>query len=133
MGRGLDEFFDMLFALVIALLAITGIAVLMHRFSQYDKFLVERNTNKASSHYTVAYNDFEAVYDASAVLSDILQSDIEDVRINGVYIPVATLTAAREHSGDDIKAIKNILSGNYKKSYIFSSDGSMTGLVYESR
>lgn len=132
MSDAISSFLDSLFSAVIALLSISFIALTITIFSKYDKFLIGRNDDKSSSHYTTAYLGYENDYTSAMALNDILSSDVEYIVINGTAISESMLKGAREGSETDISAIKSYLTGNYVKSYAFDSNGNMTGLAYAS-
>ncbi len=133
MESPLSEFFESISALIITVLGITFIALLLSKYGKYDKTLIDRNDNKSTSHYTMAYSDFETSFSSSEVLSDIIASQDIAIVINGHEVSETMLKQAREHKEADIQAIKNMLtSERYKKTYSFDSLGALNGMIFTS-
>ncbi len=129
MEQATPNLIEIVFATVLAVLGISFIMAMIFKYQKYDDYLVDANANKSTSHYTVAYADFEKYEDTATVLNNILSYDYAVVEVDSRSLTdtptkLEILEGARNGGEDEIRAIKAYLTGTtYKVSYIYDNVG----------
>lgn len=121
-----------LISTLIFMSAMTVAILLFSTGEKFNKALVEDNNEKASSRYTLAYEDENVYITPADAYYDIMAGDISvPIFLNGTLLSDTVINKARAGEPTAISALKASLSDSrYRKEQTYGPSGSLTAINY---
>lgn len=100
--------------------------------AKYNSLLIDKTNQKASSRYTLAYEDEHIYVSPENAFNDVLAGDISvAIKINGVLLNQTVLDKARNADPYAIAALKSSLSySRLRKEYGYDNNANLIYIDY---
>jgi len=134
MSDALSELLDNLTSIVIFIMCFASIMGVFDLGLSYDAILTEKSANRTSIDYTLAYGDEDLYVTREIAFMEILDSEIETVKINGNVLDAQKRVSLKDYDVTAVNLLKNTLTSNeYKKILTFDKYGVCQEIDYVSR